>query len=51
MNKTKYRVFWKNWKGEWISHNRTYSTKKSAQRFANSIKRLAENGVYTIQEV
>jgi hypothetical protein len=45
-----YRVYWKNWKGEWVSNEKTYKTEKAAKRFAKTIAKQAENGVYTIQK-
>lgn len=49
--KEKFQVFWKDWKGEWVSNDKKYASKASAQRFANTIKKQAENGVYTVQVV
>jgi hypothetical protein len=49
--KEKYQVFWKNWKGEWTTNDKKYGAKSTAQKFANTIKKQAENGVYTIQVV
>jgi hypothetical protein len=48
----KFQVFWRDWKGEWVTNGKQYKTKVTAQRFANTIKKTkAENGVYTIQVV
>lgn len=47
----RYAVYWKNWMGEWTTNGEQYKTRRSAQVFANKIKKSAENGVYTIQMI
>lgn len=35
----KFQVFWRDWKGEWVTNGKQYKTKVTAQRFANTIKK------------
>jgi hypothetical protein len=46
-----YQVFWKDWRGEWVTNGTQYKSESGAKRFAATIKKRAENGVYNIQKV